>query len=80
VALVNSKVAFWRRIGELLGRAWWAGAGVIVAILLAVVGFFLASGGSPAGTTEINNVHGTCDAAGNNNTVNCVTPSAGPRR
>ena len=77
---MNSKAAFWRQVGELLSRAWWAGVSVVVAILLAVVGYFLASGGSSTGTTEINNVHGTCDAAGNNNTVNCITPSAGPSR
>jgi hypothetical protein len=44
--------------------------GVILAALLAVMGYLLASGGAST-SSEVNTVHGTCNAAGNNNTVNC---------
>jgi len=54
-----------------LSRRWWAGLGVILAVVLAVVGFLLTSGSS----TSYSNHDGNCVAQGNNNTVNC--PSAG---
>lgn len=51
-----------------LSRPWWAGVGVILAAALALLGYFMASGSSAS-------IHGSCNALGNNNTVNC--PSSG---
>jgi hypothetical protein len=60
------------RAGGWLGKEWWAGLGVILAAVLAVIGFYLSSSGS---STYSN--HGSCVAQGNDNTVNCPGTGSG---
>jgi hypothetical protein len=71
VAAAGSRTAFWQRVGQFLSWQWWAGLGVIVAIVLAALGYWLSSTGSS--TSIVNNVQGTCNAAGVNNTLKCGT-------
>ena len=53
MASVNWWKAFVRWAGELLGRPWWVGLGVILATTAAVAGYFLAASGPPA-SSEVN--------------------------
>jgi len=72
VAVHGPESSFRERLKNFLGLPSWTGLsaivgilGIIVAILLAVV----ASGGPS--NSVVNNVKGTCNAAGSNNTVSC---------
>jgi hypothetical protein len=59
------------RLRVWLGRGWWVGLGVILAVAGTVVGLILSSGSS---TTYSN--HGDCNAQGSDNTVICSTTNA----
>ncbi len=71
----KSRTSFWGWVGRQLSWPWWAGLGVILATAVALMGYFLASGGS---ATYSN--HGNCVAQGNGNTVNCPSTDSGPGR
>lgn len=79
VAPVNAWRAFRQRAGELFSRQWWVGVGVVLATIVAIVGYLLASG-EPSTSSEVNTVHGSCNAAGNNNTINCPNSTSGTGR
>jgi hypothetical protein len=76
VAPVTSSASVWRRLDKRLGWPGWAGVGVILATVLSMVGYFLASSGSSS-SSQIITVHGSCNAAGNGNTVTCTQPNSG---
>lgn len=76
---MNAWSAFRQRAGKLFSRPWWVGVGVVLATIVAIVGYLLASGGSSV-NSEVNTVHGSCNAAGNNNTINCPNSSSGTGR
>jgi hypothetical protein len=75
VAPMNSPSTFWQRLDKRLGWPGWAGVSVILATVLSLVGYFLASGGSSS-SSQIITVHGSCNAAGSGNTVTCTQSSA----
>jgi hypothetical protein len=65
----------WVWLSDRLSRPWWLGLGVVLATLMALLIYFLGSGGS---LSYANN--GSCVAQGNGNTVTCRGPSAGTGR
>jgi hypothetical protein len=73
---VRSWTVFRQWAGDMLSRPWWVGLGVVLATAVAVVGYFLAAGGSPA-TPGVTTVHGNCNAVGSGNTVTCASPVSG---
>lgn len=79
VAPVNSSSTLWRRLDERLRWPGWTAVGVILASVLSLVGYLLASGGSSSISQNIT-VHGSCNAAGNGNTVTCAQPSSRTNR
>jgi hypothetical protein len=76
VAPASSSPTVKQRLGKLLSQPWWVGAGVILATAVALAGYFLASGGSSSTSQNIT-VHGSCNAAGNGNTVTCTQSNSG---
>ena len=75
MAPVNSSASVWRRLDKRLGWPGWAGVGVILATILSLAGYLLASGGTSS-SSQIITVHGSCNAAGNGNTVTCTQPTS----
>jgi hypothetical protein len=71
----KSRVNFGDWLANLLSRPWWVGLGVVLATAVALMAYFLSSGGS-----QSNSVHGNCNAQGNGNTVTCSSTSPGVGR
>jgi len=64
-----------RSLRDFLGKRWWAGLGVLVAVAGIVLGLTFSSGGSSNISNTNTNVN--CNVVGNGNTA-CPNPGAKP--